>query len=86
MADMTEKHHRLIRDAVAEGIAEAIKVLFDGNEEKPMRPFMVQSQFSVALGNSLAEKLRYTHDKFEGNQFVQRFTTEVAKRCKKVMK
>jgi hypothetical protein len=77
MADMTAKHHKLICDAVAKGVALGMEKIFGRDEdgamggERSVRPSAVCQAMTIQLAESLSYSLEYTHDKFDGAKFRQ---------------
>ena len=74
MADMNQRHHKLIQDAVANGIKGAVDRLFPhGTTEVSLRKSAVVRELTNELAESISAKLVYTHDKFEKTTFCQQF-------------
>lgn len=75
MADMNKRHHKLISDAVVEGIeaianSDAIKrQLKDGGDT-----LLIQRWVSTLMAESLAKSLAYTHDNFDPREFKRSIT------------
>lgn len=71
MADMTQKHYKLIEDAINEGIATAMYRLVDNanNIAPNLRGPMLKRTLATCLGEAFASRLAYTHDKFDGELF-----------------
>jgi hypothetical protein len=80
MADMTKKHHNLILDAVAEGVAKTIKEL--GGQGALVRTGAVQFSLTKNLGQELCDRLNYTHDKFDSVQFQKELVQAIQKKCR----
>lgn len=75
MADMTQKHFTLIADAINQGCWDAVHDICKGIEgHNPLttsRANIVRA-LQQRLGDSFAEKLAYTHDKFDARAFKQK--------------
>jgi hypothetical protein len=70
MADMNKRHHKLISDAVVEGI-EAIadnpaiqRQLGEGGDV-----LVIQRWIATTIADTMAKKLAYTHDNFDPRDF-----------------
>jgi len=80
MADMTARHHKLIEDAINEGVANAVKRICGNlgpNEFCSRTPTYITSVMRIELAQSFASRLAYTHDKFEAEQFKRHITGKI---------
>lgn len=66
MADMTAKHHKLIQDAIEEGVKNFIGRLPVDLES---RRFVLERVLRSTMADAFASRLMYTHDKFDANKF-----------------
>jgi hypothetical protein len=72
MADMSQRHYKLIADAVVSGVEEiaetpAIKRQLDSEGDV----LLVQRWVANLVSDALAKNLAYTNDNFDGNSFKQ---------------
>lgn len=72
MADMNKRHHKMIQDAIVEGVtalAECPAIRRQLKEDGDI--VIVQRWVAKEVAEKMAAKLRYTHDNFEPQTFVR---------------
>ena len=69
MADMTKKHYVLIADAINSALSNLREDLIsDGHTGHKLTHLLRLTK--MAFEDSFVERLRYTHDKFDNNEFL----------------
>lgn len=84
MADMNKRHHRLIEDAVVEGIVKSFSDA-TAEEHNAMNLEMILTHVARKVAGELSSRLQYTNDNFNAVES-DRFNQSVVDRSVKAMR
>ena len=68
MADMTKKHYVLIADAISSGLVDLQEELAVDHKGSELTHLL--RRVKMAMEDAFIERLRYTHDKWDANEFL----------------